>query len=171
MLSQTMLDELNNQINEELYSAYIYFAMSGYLEDKNLPGAANWMRAQAQEELGHVMRFYHYIKDRRGRIMMKPLQGPPNEWDSFVAVFDAAFKHEQHISGRIHKLAELAAQENDHATLSFLKWFIDEQVEEEASVDEVLQKLKMIGGQGHGLFMIDRELGARKFKQAVEEED
>jgi len=167
MLSDKMKDALNDQINAELYSAYIYLSMSAYFEDNNLAGAANWMRIQAQEELGHAMKFFTYINDRHSRITLKPIEGPPAEWKSILDAFEEAFKHEQYISGRIHKLADVATKESDHATLSFLKWFIDEQVEEEASVDEIVQQLKLVGEKGQGLYMIDRELATRVFTPAA----
>jgi ferritin len=163
MLSEKMQAALNNQINAELHSAYIYLSMAAYFADKNLNGFANWMRVQAQEELVHAMKFYDFVVERRGRVLLQAVEAVPTEWPTSLAVFEAAFKHEQKISGMIHEIANLAQDERDHPTSSFLKWFIDEQVEEESSADAVVQQLRLIGDSGAGLFMLDREMGTRTF--------
>lgn len=162
MLSKKMLKALNKQINEELFSSYLYQAMAAYFEDINLPGFAAWMEVQAKEEHTHAMKFYRYIFERRGRVELDAIDKPQSEWKSPLAAFEDAFKHEQKISGLINSLVDLAIDENDHATNNFLQWFVEEQVEEEASADEIVQKLKMIDGHPNGLFMMDRALGARK---------
>jgi len=167
MLSDKMRDALNDQINAEMYSAYIYLAMSAYFEEINLPGAANWMRIQQQEELAHAMKFYNYINERHTRIELKAIACPPKDWKSPLEAFQTAFAHEQMISGRINDLAVLASEEKDHSTLSFLKWFIDEQVEEESSVDNIVQKVKLVGNEGTGMYMIDQELAARVYTPPV----
>ncbi|MBL3593883.1 MAG: ferritin [Synergistaceae bacterium] len=161
MLSEKMSKALNDQVNAELYSAYIYLAMAAYFEDQNLPGAASWMRHQAEEEVEHAMKFFEFINERRGRVLLAAIDKPQAEWESPLAAFEEAFKHEQYVTGRIHSLVELAQAEKDHATASFLTWFVDEQVEEEASVDAIVEKLRLIEGSRHGLFMMDRELGQR----------
>jgi len=161
MVSERMVKALNDQINAELYSAYLYLAMSAFFEDANFTGFAHWMRVQAQEEMGHAMKFYDYIIERRGRVQLAALEAPQTSWETPLAAFEDAFKHEQYISGRINKLATLALEEHDHATSSFLKWFVDEQVEEEASVDAVVQDLKRVQDMPAGMFMLDRELGQR----------
>jgi ferritin len=153
----------NKHMNFELFSAYVYFSMSAYLEGQNLKGMANWMRIQAQEEMTHVMRFYNFILDRDAKVSMLPVDGPAVDWDSPMAAFEDAYKHECEVSSRIHKLVELALAENDRAADSFLKWFVDEQVEEEASVKEIVDKLKLVGDNGAALFMIDNDLGSRVF--------
>ncbi len=158
-----MQEVLNEQINEELYSAYLYLSMSAYFLSINLNGFANWMRVQAQEELMHAMKFYDFINERGGRIRLLAAKEPPMEWESPLAAFEDACRHEQYISGRIDALVNLAAEEKDHATGIFLQWFVTEQVEEEASADEVVQKLKLMGDHRGGLFMMDRELGQRVF--------
>ena len=163
MVSEKMQEALNDQMNFEMYSGYIYLSMSAYLEDVGLGGHASWMRAQAQEEVLHAMKFFEYIRDRRGRVLMKAIQAPETQWESPLAAFEDAFEHERIVTSRINKLVDLAMEERDHNTNNFLQWFVDEQVEEEASVDDVVQKIKMVGGQGQGLFMLDRELGARVF--------
>lgn len=161
MLSEKMIKALNDQVNAELYSAYIYLAMSAYFEDLNLPGAASWMRHQAEEEVEHAMKFFDFINERRGRVVLSAVDRPQAEWESPLAAFEEAFKHEQYVTGRIHSLVELAQAEKDFATASFLTWFVDEQVEEEASVDAIVERLRLIEGAKHGLFMIDRELAQR----------
>ncbi len=160
MLSQEMQDALNDQENAELYSAYLYLSMSAYFESANLPGAAHWMRCQAQEELFHASKFFAYISDRSGRVLMAPIDGPPTEWDSPLAVYEGAYAHEVKVSRLIDKLVDLAAQEGDHATEAFLQWFVTEQVEEEESADEAVQKLKLAGDSG-ALLMVDQLLGER----------
>jgi ferritin len=162
MLSEKMLNELNDQINAELHSAYLYLAMAAHFEDVNLPGMVGWMKIQAQEEVGHAMKFYGYVFDRNAKVELKMIEGPQTKWDSPLAAFEAAFEHEQYISGRINKLVDLAVQDNDHATRSFLNWFVDEQVEEEATANDIVQRLKSVGDNKAGLFILDRELGGRK---------
>jgi len=162
MLSDRMLNELNKQINAELYSSYLYVSMSAYFESINLPGFAAWMRAQAQEEVAHASKFFGYVVERGGRVLLMPIEGPETEWDSPLAAFQATFAHEQVVTGLIHKLVDLAEEEKDHATRSFLQWYVDEQVEEEASADAVVQKLTMIGDSANALFMLDNALGQRQ---------
>ncbi len=161
MLSKKIEKALNEQINAELYSSYLYLAMSSYLSSVNLNGFATWMRLQAQEELTHAMKFYDYVVERGGRVILEAIDKPQAEWKDVVEIFEAALEHEKYITGRINDLMTLAMDEKDHATASFLQWFVDEQVEEEASVDEILQQLKMIDGKGPGLFMLDREARQR----------
>lgn len=163
MLSQKIQDALNAQINAEYYSSYLYLSMAAYCEDANFKGFANWFRVQTQEEMVHVMKFFDYVIDRKGRVELKAIDGPPLTWESPLAAFEAALKHEEHITGRINQLAGLAIAENDHATHTLLQWFITEQVEEEASVDAVVQQLKLAVGTPAALFMLDRELGQRTF--------
>ena len=153
----------NDQINAELFSGYLYLAMSGYFLSLNLNGFASWMKMQAMEELYHAIKFFNHIDERGGRVNMQPVEGPENAWESPLAAFEAAYKHEQYITGRIAKLMELAREENDFPAQSFLQWFVDEQVEEEATADNVVQQLKMIGDSGHGLLMLDREMAQRTF--------
>jgi ferritin len=162
MLSEKMLNELNDQINAELHSAYLYLAMAAHFEDINLTGMANWMKVQAQEEVGHAMRFYGYVFDRNARVELKMIEGPQTKWDSPLAAFEAALEHEKYITNRINQLVDMAVEDNDHATRSFLNWFVDEQVEEEASANDIVQRLKNVGDNKAGLFILDRELGARK---------
>lgn len=163
MLSKKMEKELNNQLNAELFSAYLYLSMSAYCESSNLKGFANWMRVQALEERDHAMKFFNFIHDRGGRVLMQPIEGPDTKWKSPLHVFQETYKHEQLVTRLINKLVDLAEKESDHATRNFLQWFVEEQVEEEASADDIVQQLKLVGSQGHGIFMIDRELGQRVY--------
>lgn len=163
MISKKMQNTINGQINAELYSAYLYLSMSADFNSKNLPGFANWMKIQAQEELGHAMKLYNFIEERLGRVTLKAIEAPPTEWDSPLAALQAVLKHEQKVTGLINKLVDQAVAENDHATRGFLQWFVDEQVEEEASADAIVQQLKLIKAAPGGLFMLDKELGRRTF--------
>jgi ferritin len=163
MISEKMQQAINDQINAELHSAYLYLSMVAYFESQNLPGLANWMTCQTQEEVVHAMKFLHFVHDRGGRAVLQPIEGPATEWGSPLAAFEAAYKHEQYITGRIHNLVQLARQEGDTASEVFLQWYVTEQVEEEASADEVIQKLKRIGEAPGGMFLLDEQLGQRTF--------
>ncbi|MCD6512569.1 MAG: ferritin [Thermoplasmata archaeon] len=169
MISEKIEEAINKQINEELYSAYLYLAMAADLEKRNLKGAANWMKVQAQEELTHAMKFFDYLNERGGRVKLMEIRQPPFEWKSVAEIFREANKHEQYITAKINELMDLAIGEKDHATANMLQWFIEEQVEEEASTDEIATKFEMIGEDGRGVFMLDRELAARKFVDETEE--
>ena len=161
MIQPKVQDSINNQINAETYSAYMYWSMAAYFEAEDLPGLAAWMKAQAAEEMGHAAKFFGYLNERGGRVKLTAVEGPPTEWDSPLAAFEAVYEHEQKVTGLIHAMMDLAIGENDHATVSYLKWFVDEQVEEEANAEAIVQKLKRVQDAPGGLFMLDRELGAR----------
>lgn len=161
MLTEKMQEALNKQLNAELYSAYLYLSMSAYFQSLNLAGFANWMRVQTQEEAMHAMKFYDFINERDGRVLLQPVDGPPTEWGSPLAVFEDTYRHEQNVTSLIHKLVDMAIAESDHATHNFLQWFVSEQVEEEASANEIVQKLKLVKDDPTGLFLIDRELAQR----------
>jgi len=163
MIDQRMQEALNKQLNAELYSAYLYLSMSAHFQSVNLAGFANWMRVQAQEELAHALKFYDYVNERGGRVVLQPVEAPPSAWDSPLALFEHVYQHEQKVTGMINKLVDLAVEIRDHATNNVLQWFVAEQVEEEASADEVVQKLKLVGDDPSALFMIDRELAQRVF--------
>ncbi|NCD24556.1 MAG: ferritin [Deltaproteobacteria bacterium] len=163
MLGPKMEKALNDQVNAEMFSAYLYLAMVAYFQDKNLPGFANWMTVQNQEETFHAMKFFRYISERGGRVVLDAIEKPRFEWSSPLEAMEAAQHHEAYISSRINDLVNLAIEEKDHATNSFLRWFVDEQVEEEDSVNEVVQKLRLVGTDGGGLFMLDRDLSTRVF--------
>ncbi len=161
-ISEKMQDALNEQINAEFYSAYLYLSMAGYLESQDLSGMSHWMKKQADEELEHGMKLFDYLIERGGTVALKRIEEPPSSWDSPMAVFQESYEHEQKVTGLINKLYDSAKAEGDHATEISLQWFITEQVEEEASVSAVLEKLRMSGGKGHALLLLDRELAQRK---------
>ncbi len=161
MLSTKMQESLNKQINEEYYSSYLYLAMAAYLDEKNLDGCAHWMRMQAQEEYQHAMKIFDYVGARGGRVELFSIAQPQKEWDSPLAAFKASLDHEVYMTKNINFLADLSLEERDHATHNLMQWYIAEQVEEEATVDGIVKKLEMMGGEGPGLFMMDRELNAR----------
>lgn len=161
MLSKKMEDALNQQINAELYSSYLYLSMAAHFHSVNLPGIANWMEVQAKEENGHGMKLYGYVHDRLGRVALKAIAAPETEWASPLAAFQAVAEHEQKVTGMINKLVEQARDEKDYATDSMLTWFVSEQVEEEASADAIVQQLKMIKDSGSGLLMLDKALAKR----------
>jgi ferritin len=156
-----MQEALNNQINAELYSSYLYLSMASYYSSIDLAGFAHWMECQAKEELFHAMKMYDYVIERGGRAVLKPIEGPATDWDGPSAPFDQALQHEIKVTGLINDLVNLAIEEKDHATNNFLQWYVKEQVEEEASATEVVQKMKLMGGEGNGLFMLNQELAAR----------
>lgn len=162
MVSEKMVDALNKQLNAELYSAYLYLSMSAYFDSINLKGFANWMKMQAEEEYLHAMRFYDYISDRGGRVKLFAIEEPPSEWSSPLDAFEAVYNHEVRVTGLIHQLVDLALSEKDYSTYNMLQWFVSEQVEEEASADDIFQKLKMAGNDGPALMMIDKELALRR---------
>jgi ferritin len=161
MVTKKMLDTLNDHLNEELYSSYLYLSMASYFEEKNLKGFAQWFRIQSQEEYGHGMKFYSFIIQVGGKVTLKAIKAPKTSWKSIMEVFAETLAHEKHITGLINKLIEQAIQGKEYATNNFLQWFITEQVEEEATVEGIINKLEMIGDAKSGLFMLDRELGAR----------
>jgi len=167
VLSQKLQDAFNEQINKELYSEYLYLSMAAYFDSIGLPGCANFMKVQVQEERFHSMKMYDYVNERGGRVLLKEIKSPQTEFSSVLEIFEMSYKHEQFVSKSINELMDIAILDNDHATRSFLNWFVDEQVEEEDSMDTIVNKLKLIGGKGHGLLMIDNELGARVFNPPV----
>jgi ferritin len=161
MISAKMQKALNTHLNEEFYSSYLYLSMAAYFEAKNLKGFANWMRIQAAEEQMHGMKFFNFILQKGGKVTLGEIGAPKIEWKSIQEVFTDTLKHEQKITGLINKLVEIAMLEKDFATNNFLQWFVTEQVEEEANVEEIIQKIEMIGDNKSGLYMLDNELGAR----------
>ena len=163
MLTQNMQKSLNDQITAETYSAYLYLSMAAYFEDQGLPGFSAWMKAQAQEELFHAMKFFNFVNDRGGRVLLGAIEQPPTEWTSVVDVFQATLDHEKHVTSLINKLVDLAIEGKDHATNNFLQWFVGEQVEEEDTAGQILNKLKLMDQASGGLFMLDKELGQRTF--------
>jgi ferritin len=163
MIHKKMEKAINDQINAELYSAYLYFSMAAYFDSINLKGFSSWMRVQTMEEEAHTKKFYDYLSSRGGRVVLSKIAAPPSEWDSPLAAFEHVLEHEQMVTGRINDLVDLSVKLKDHATNSFLKWYVDEQVEEEESADGVIQSLKLNENNPGGLFMIDKELAQRTF--------
>jgi ferritin len=161
MLSQKLQDAINEQIRDELYSSYLYLSMAAYSEDANLPGFAHWMRLQSQEEISHAMKFFDYVSERGGRVVLHAIDQPPTEFESPLGLFEMTLEHEQKVTGLIHKLYELALDEKDYPTQVMLQWFIEEQVEEEDSASRILETMKRIGNKGHALVMFDQALGQR----------
>ncbi|MBT3221507.1 MAG: ferritin, partial [Proteobacteria bacterium] len=147
----------------ELFSSYLYLSMSAHFEAANLSGLSQWFRVQAQEELAHSVKFFDYVNERGGRVLLQAVEAPPQEWPSPIGAFEAVLEHEQKVTGLINDLMDVAIETRDHAARSFLQWFVDEQVEEESTVEDILAKLKLVGGDGHGLYMINQELGQRVF--------
>lgn len=162
MLSKKLEEAINEQINKELYSGYLYLSMSAYCEAENLPGAANWMRIQAQEELGHAMRLFDHVNARGGRVVLDAIEMPPPVWKSPLGMFEEVLEHERKVTGLINRLYEVALSENDYATQMELQWFITEQVEEEESAGQVVEQLRRVGDQPMGLLMLDGQLGQRQ---------
>lgn len=167
MLAKRMEEELNKQINAEYWSAYFYLSMSAYLESEGLAGAANWMRVQYQEEISHALKFFDYIIQRGGKVDLRPIAEVPKKWNGILNIFEETLKHEQGVTSLIYNLMDVANEEKDHAAKSFLQWYVDEQVEEEAGVKTLLDQLKIVEGKGNGLFLIDKDLGQRVFVDAT----
>lgn len=167
MINPRLEEAINNQINAELYSAYLYLSMAAYFEDANLPGFANWMRIQFEEEQFHGMRFLNYLVERGGRVKLEAIEKPRFEWNNVLEVFEETLEHEKHVTALINNIADIAEEEKDRATRNLLIWFIDEQVEEEGAAEKIINELKMIGGEGHGMLMLDREFAARTFVTPV----
>jgi len=168
MLSKKIEKALNQQINAEFFSAYLYLSMSAYLNDLSLVGFSNWMRAQYEEEKFHAIKIYDYVLERDGKIKLEKIKAPQQEWNGIIDVFEDVLNHERQVTKMINSLMGLAISENDHATANFLQWFVAEQVEEESTVSEILSQLKLIEGKGSGLFMLDREAAQRKFSEPTE---
>ncbi len=168
MIGKKMEQSLNDQIRYEMESSYLYLSMAAYFHAKSLDGMAQWMTFQAQEELGHAMRFFDHLVARSGRVDLQAIAAPKTSWASPLDAFRAAYEHEQFITGRIDELVALAASENDHAAGLMLQWFVNEQVEEEESVSKVVDMLELVGDSGHGLLMADRELGTRTAPAAAD---
>ncbi|MBD3268048.1 ferritin [bacterium] len=157
-----VLGAFNEQINAEMYSAYLYYAMAQYFEDISLGGFAAWMKSQAQEEMMHAVKFVEYVNERDGRVKLKAIEEPQYEWDSPLAAFEAVLEHEKKVTALINDLVALAMEEKDNASYSFLQWFVNEQVEEEATARDIIDDLKLVGDDKSGLFMLNRELGQRQ---------
>lgn len=167
MINKRVEEAFNIQINAELYSAYLYLSMAAYFEAQNLPGFANWMRVQFQEEQFHAMKMFDFVNERGGRVILTKIDGPKVEWENVVDVYEEVLAHEQHVTSLINNIMDIAIDERDHATKSFLNWFIDEQVEEESAAEAIISELRLIDGKGNGILMMDREFRARVFTPPV----
>jgi len=163
MLTERMVKALNKQINREIYSAYLYLSMSAYSTFKGLKGFANWFMVQYQEEMTHVMKIYDYINDQGSKVKLMAVKQPPTEFGSPLEMFEKTLEHEKFVTKCINDLVNIAIEEKDHATKIFLQWFVTEQIEEEANDNDIIAKLKLVGKEGNGLFMIDKELATRVF--------
>lgn len=160
-MSEKLLTALNDQFNFELLSGYYYMAMAAYCEAENMPGFAHFLNEQAIEEYEHAMKFYEFINDIDGRVTMQAMTEPKNDYSSFLEVFETALSHEELVTSKIHKILDLAKEENHYPTLQFLQWFVEEQVEEEASMKDIIFKLEGIGDSFTGLYLLDKELAKR----------
>ncbi|WP_436512387.1 ferritin [Clostridium thermobutyricum] len=163
MLSNQLLDALNDQVNFEFYSSYTYLAMAAYAESIDLSGVANFFRVQAQEEMSHAMKFYDYIFQKGGMVKLEAIEKPKVEYNNIIEVFETGFNHEQTVTKRIYELADIATAEREHATMSLLKWFVDEQVEEENNFQTILKKVRRLEGNPAAMYMLDEELAIRVF--------
>lgn len=167
MVSKKIQDAFNEQINKELYSEYLYLSMASYFSSEGLDGFENFFLVQVEEERFHAMKMYRFLSERGGRVHLKAIATPKTEFNSPLEVFELAYKHEQFVTKLINDLMDIAIEEKDHATKSFLNWFVDEQVEEEASMETILNKLKLIDGKGHGMLMLDKDLATKVFNPPI----
>ncbi|MGC9443905.1 MAG: ferritin [Candidatus Methanospirareceae archaeon] len=170
MITERMEAALNAQINKEIYSAYLYLSMSAYSTYTGLKGFANWFMVQYQEEMTHAMKIYQYVNEQGGRVTLRAIEQPPTEWQSPMDMFEKTLAHEQFVTKSINELVDLALAEKDHATQIFLQWFVTEQIEEEGNDNEIITKLKLIGEDGKGLLMVDKELELRAFTPPAADE-
>jgi len=161
MIGSKVEKALNDQIRKEFYSSYLYLSMAAQFESMNLKGFAHWMQVQAGEETKHGMKIYRHVIERGGRVVLQPIDAPPPNWKSAKEMFTKAYEHEQKVTESINSMVELARKEKDNATEVFLQWFVNEQVEEEASTNEITQKLHVVGDNGPALMMLDAELHKR----------
>ena len=161
MISKPLQDAINDQINKELYSSYLYLSMAAYFESKNLPGFAKWMRVQEGEEREHAMRFYQFLVDRGGRVMLKTIAAPETEWKDSLGLFKQVAEHEAQVTASINSLYELALKEKDYAAQMALQWFITEQVEEEKNAADIVQQLELVEARGTAVLMLDHQLSKR----------
>jgi ferritin len=161
MISSAMEEALFEQLNHEFYSAYLYLAMSAYCSHLEFNGAAGWLKLQYEEEHMHATKIYNYLVEQGVHVVLQPLDQPPSEFGSVLDVFTISLEHEQSMTARLNDLRDQALKEKDHATYNLLQWFVNEQVEEEATVGGIISKLKLVKDDGYGLLMIDNELGAR----------
>lgn len=163
MISKKLQDAINKQINAELYSAYLYLSMAAYFQEENLSGFANWMQIQFQEEQFHAMKLFNYLTERGGRVILQTIEAPKSDFDGVIAVFTETLEHERHVTKLLNELADVADEVRDRPTQNLVGWYVDEQVEEENTAESILNSLKLINGEGHGMLMLDREFATRVF--------
>jgi len=163
MIKKTIEDALNGQLNKEFHSAYIYLGMSAYASSNGFNGCAKWFNTQYQEEVSHAMKLFRYLEEQGADIDLQDIKAINIKADNILDVFVDAFKHEQLMTQWLNELSDLAMREKDHATYNLLQWYVNEQVEEEALFSEIIDKFKMVGNDGYGLYSIDKELGDRVF--------
>lgn len=168
MMNETLSNALNEQMNFEFYSAHVYLAIAGYCSGESLDGFANFFIVQAEEERFHAMKIYKFLNDRGKRVSLTGMETPQNEYASILEAFEHAYQHEQIVTKRIYHLSDLALNDREHATMQFLKWFVDEQVEEEAMFDSIIHKLKRIDKDSNAFFMMDAEFAQRTFTPPAE---
>ncbi len=168
-LKEKMEKAINDQINAELFSSYLYKSMASWFESQDLPGMANWMDIQAKEEMDHAMKFYDYVIERGGRVIFQAIEAPQSSWDSPLEAFKAALDHEIYISRRIDDLMDMSLEEKDHATRIMLNWFVEEQVEEEDNASDNVAKVDMLKDSKRGMYMLDREFASRVYTPPVTE--
>lgn len=171
MLNKKLEEALNAQINAEFWSAYLYLSMSSDMSEKGMAGVANWFAIQFKEEQDHAMKFFNYVISRGGKVTLKPIEKVDTEWKSPLATFEQTLQHEEKVTSLINDLYALAEQEKDYATQSMLKWFIDEQVEEEENAKAIIDTLKLIGDNGYGLYQLDKELATRVYTPIATSEE
>jgi len=168
MLSKKMETAINKQINQEFYSGYMYLSMAAYFAEKNLNGFSHWMRLQFSEELAHAGKLFDYLIDRDGTVVLSPVKAPPKTWASTKAAVAAAYKAEVENTKQINEIMDLTFKERDHATRVILQWFVEEQVEEEASALHLVEQVKLAGSEPSAILIIDRELAARQLEAPPE---
>ena len=167
-ISKKVEDVLNQQINAEFWSAYLYLSMSNYFNANGMPGFANWMKVQFEEETFHAMKMLDFVNERGGRVILQPIGEVPAEWEGVLNIFEETLAHEEKVTSLINECVNVGIKEKDHATVNFLQWYVDEQVEEEATASEIIDQLKMVNCEGQGLYMMDKEFKTRSFSALAE---
>ena len=170
MIGQKMQEAVNDQINAELYSSYLYLSMSAAFESMGMPGCANWMKIQAMEEMTHADKFYAYLINRGGRVALKEIAAPPREWSSAKEIFEAVLEHEIKVTALINRLVDVAEAQKDHAAKFFLQWFVEEQVEEESNATAIIDQIRLASNNPGAMLMVDKELGQRVFTPPTQEQ-
>jgi ferritin len=167
MIDKRIQDALNEQLNAEFFASYYYLSMSAFFKETDFDGFATWMRGQAQEELSHAMKIFDFINDREGVVELAEIKAPTLTWDGPLTAFEDAYTHEKEVTEQIYRLVDMSLEKRDHATNTFLQWFVTEQVEEESAANDIVNKLKLVGNDGNGLFLLDRDLGERGTQEEV----